>query len=79
MNMPLLLLDEPTDVFSTVFTRDLFPGAPVVLGRKRAAGKLCLGPDVGLGLESSIAIPKKRRGVGGAVVSRNDIGYPVSV
>ncbi len=35
MNMSLLILDKPTDTFAGTFTRNLFPGAPVKLCRKR--------------------------------------------
>lgn len=34
MRLNLLLLDEPTAAFAGVFTRNAFPGAPVVLGRQ---------------------------------------------
>jgi len=33
MRLNLLLLDEPTAAFAGVFTRNAFPGAPVLLGR----------------------------------------------
>lgn len=35
MNLSLLLLDQPTDSFAGVFTRNKFPGAPVLLCRQR--------------------------------------------
>jgi glutamate N-acetyltransferase/amino-acid N-acetyltransferase len=35
MNLSLILLDEATPVFSGVFTRNQFPGTPVLIGRKR--------------------------------------------
>ncbi|HOV63895.1 MAG TPA: bifunctional ornithine acetyltransferase/N-acetylglutamate synthase, partial [Spirochaetia bacterium] len=38
MNLSLILLDEPTPVFSGVFTRNQFPGTPVLIGRKRLSG-----------------------------------------
>lgn len=34
MRLNLLVLDEPTAAFAGVFTRNAFPGAPVVLGRE---------------------------------------------
>ena len=34
MNLTLLALDEPTDCFSALFTRNAFPGHPVVIGRE---------------------------------------------
>lgn len=35
MNLGLILADEPTEAFAAVFTRNAFPGAPVILGRER--------------------------------------------
>jgi len=35
MTMTLIALDEPTADFAAVFTRNAFPGAPVVVGRRR--------------------------------------------
>jgi glutamate N-acetyltransferase / amino-acid N-acetyltransferase len=35
MNLVLLALDHPTDAFAARFTRNAFPGAPVILGRRR--------------------------------------------
>ncbi len=35
MNLSLLLLDKPTDLFAGVFTKNSFPGAPVIIGRER--------------------------------------------
>jgi glutamate N-acetyltransferase / amino-acid N-acetyltransferase len=37
MNVSLLLLDRETPDFGAVFTRNLFPGAPVLIGRRRLA------------------------------------------
>jgi glutamate N-acetyltransferase / amino-acid N-acetyltransferase len=37
MNMTLIQADEPTSSFAGVFTRNAFPGAPVVVARKRLA------------------------------------------
>jgi len=34
MNLTLLALDEPTECFSALFTRNAFPGHPVVIGRE---------------------------------------------
>lgn len=39
MNLSLLLLDEPTETFAGTFTRNLFPGAPVLLCRNRLENK----------------------------------------
>jgi glutamate N-acetyltransferase / amino-acid N-acetyltransferase len=35
MNLTLIALDRPTPDFAATFTRNAFPGAPVLLGRKR--------------------------------------------
>jgi glutamate N-acetyltransferase/amino-acid N-acetyltransferase len=35
MKLALLALDRPTDAFAAVFTRNAFPGAPVLVGRQR--------------------------------------------
>jgi glutamate N-acetyltransferase/amino-acid N-acetyltransferase len=37
MNMSLVLADEATASFGAVFTRNRFPGAPVIIGKKRCA------------------------------------------
>ncbi|MBN2574581.1 MAG: bifunctional ornithine acetyltransferase/N-acetylglutamate synthase [Deltaproteobacteria bacterium] len=37
MNLTLLALDRPTADFAAVFTRNAFPGAPVLVGRRRLA------------------------------------------
>ncbi|MBK9520005.1 MAG: bifunctional ornithine acetyltransferase/N-acetylglutamate synthase [Anaeromyxobacter sp.] len=38
MKLALLALDRPTEAFAAVFTRNAFPGAPVIVGRRRLAG-----------------------------------------
>lgn len=35
MNISLILLDEPTPLFGAVFTKNAFPGIPVLIGKKR--------------------------------------------
>jgi glutamate N-acetyltransferase/amino-acid N-acetyltransferase len=35
MRLALVVLDRPTDAFAARFTRNAFPGAPVVVGRRR--------------------------------------------
>jgi len=35
MNLTLVALDRPTPCFAGVFTRNAFPGAPVIVGRRR--------------------------------------------
>ena len=43
MNLALLLADEPTDCFAGVFTRNAFPGAPVLMARERMRERLLRG------------------------------------
>jgi glutamate N-acetyltransferase/amino-acid N-acetyltransferase len=38
MKLVLLALDRPTEAFAAVFTRNAFPGAPVLVGRRRLDG-----------------------------------------
>src|SRR6056297_2550746 len=35
MNLALIALDKPTEAFAGMFTRNAFPGAPVIIGRRR--------------------------------------------
>ncbi|MBM3866105.1 MAG: arginine biosynthesis protein ArgJ [Verrucomicrobia bacterium] len=37
MNLTLITLDQPTPAFAALFTRNAFPGAPVIVGRARLA------------------------------------------
>jgi glutamate N-acetyltransferase / amino-acid N-acetyltransferase len=37
MGLTLITLDAPTDKFAAMFTRNAFPGAPIIIGRKRVA------------------------------------------
>ena len=37
MTLTLIALDRPTSAFALMFTRNAFPGAPVVIGRQRLA------------------------------------------
>ena len=39
MNLSLILMDRPTANFAAVFTRNKFPGAPVLIGRRRLEEK----------------------------------------
>jgi glutamate N-acetyltransferase / amino-acid N-acetyltransferase len=38
MNLTLLALDRPSPAFAAKFTRNAFPGAPVIVGRRRLQG-----------------------------------------
>lgn len=40
MNLSLMLLDKPTSSFGGVFTRNAFPGAPVILAREKMEEEL---------------------------------------
>lgn len=42
MTLTLIALDKPTPDFAAVFTQNAFPGAPVIIGRKRLSA-----PDLG--------------------------------
>lgn len=37
MNLTVIALDQPTPAFAALFTRNAFPGAPVIIGRARLA------------------------------------------
>lgn len=39
MTLTLIALDEPTDAFALMFTKNAFPGAPILVGRKRKQAK----------------------------------------
>nr|MBA3709777.1 arginine biosynthesis protein ArgJ [Planctomycetota bacterium] len=38
MTATIIALDHPTPSFALMFTRNAFPGAPVIIGRERSAG-----------------------------------------
>ena len=35
MTLTLIALEEPTSAFAAMFTRNAFPGAPIIVGRRR--------------------------------------------
>lgn len=39
MTVTLISMDKPTDAFAALFTKNAFPGAPVIVGRSRMAEK----------------------------------------
>ncbi|CAM9101747.1 unnamed protein product [Scytosiphon promiscuus] len=39
MNVTAIVLDEPSDRWAAVFTRNMFPGAPVIVGKERLAAE----------------------------------------
>jgi len=43
MNLVLILLEKPTESFGALFTRNKFPGAPVLIGRRRLNNALLRG------------------------------------
>lgn len=59
MNLSLIALEEPTDGFAGVFTRNRFPGAPVLLGRERLARPLTRGVLVNNKI-SNVCTPRGR-------------------
>ncbi|HSP81543.1 MAG TPA: bifunctional ornithine acetyltransferase/N-acetylglutamate synthase, partial [Myxococcaceae bacterium] len=56
MNLTVLVLDEPTPSFAAVFTRNAFPGAPVLIGRQRLEAPT-LGAVVGNNKVSNVCAP----------------------
>ncbi len=68
MNLVLVALDRPTPAFAACFTRNAFPGAPVLIGRRRLDGPAarCAGGEQ-QGLER---LRPGRRGVGRAALRR---------
>lgn len=38
MTMTIIVSDEPCESFAAMFTKNAFPGAPIIVGRKRVAG-----------------------------------------
>jgi glutamate N-acetyltransferase/amino-acid N-acetyltransferase len=56
MRLALIALDEPTDSFAARFTRNAFPGAPVIVGRRRLQGPR-LGAVIANNKISNVAAP----------------------
>src|SRR6185369_6652831 len=56
MNLTLLALDRPTPDFAAVFTRNAFPGAPIIVGRQRL-GEPTLGAVVVNNKVSNVCAP----------------------
>jgi glutamate N-acetyltransferase/amino-acid N-acetyltransferase len=56
MNLTLIALDKPTPDFAAVFTRNAFPGAPVIIGRRRL-GEPTLGAIVVNNKTSNVRAP----------------------
>ena len=76
MNLTVIRLDEPTDSFAGVFTRNAFPGWPVVAGRRLLAAPAVQGvlvnnrvANVGAvgGLEDSQRLSRLTAELSGAV------------
>jgi glutamate N-acetyltransferase / amino-acid N-acetyltransferase len=74
MNLSLILADEPTDRFAAVFTRNAFPGAPVLLGRERLDGHL-----QGLLINNKIANVRAKTGLDDARRLTRSLGEIASV
>lgn len=58
MNLSLIIADKPTEKFGALFTKNAFPGAPVILGRERMDGQL-----QGLLVNNKIANVRSRTGI----------------
>ena len=57
MTLTLIALDQPTRDFAAVFTRNAFPGAPVIIGRQRL-GAPSLGAIIVNNKVSNVCAPK---------------------
>lgn len=77
MDMTLIQLDKPTEAFAAVFTRNAFPGAPVIVGRSRMAqpavqaivvnnkiSNVCAGSDAGGVADSERLCAEVAKGLG---------------
>src|ERR1035438_7021353 len=56
MTLTLIALDRPTADFAAVFTRNAFPGAPVLVGRARLDG-----PSLGAIRHRACDVPARQR------------------
>jgi glutamate N-acetyltransferase/amino-acid N-acetyltransferase len=68
MNLSLILLDRDTESFAGVFTRNRFPGAPVLIGRERLARPSMRGVLVNTKV-SNVCAPQGRRDAEGLLES----------
>ncbi len=59
MNLSLILADEPTECFGAVFTKNAFPGAPVIIGREKMRAEALQG----LLINNKIANVRAKSGV----------------
>ena len=58
MTMSLVALDRPSDAWAAMFTRNAFPGAPIILGRQRLAAGGSLGALVINNKISNVCAPE---------------------
>ena len=72
MTLTLIALDQPTTDFAAMFTRNAFPGAPVIVGRKRL-NEPALGAIIVNNKISNVCAP------GGVEASRGGGGPPFGV
>jgi hypothetical protein len=65
MALSLIALDRPTEAFAGVFTRNAFPGAPVIVGRRRMAiTRYRTSARRAASRQSSRSVPRPRAGSG---------------
>jgi glutamate N-acetyltransferase/amino-acid N-acetyltransferase len=57
MTITLIALDEPSPAFAAMFTKNAFPGAPVIIGRRRLASAERLGAIVVNNKISNVCAP----------------------
>jgi glutamate N-acetyltransferase/amino-acid N-acetyltransferase len=74
MDLSLVLMDAPTRRFGAVFTRNAFPGAPVILGKQRMSGEL-----QGLLVNNKIANVRARTGIEDAQRLTSTLGSVASI
>ncbi|MFP4378618.1 MAG: bifunctional ornithine acetyltransferase/N-acetylglutamate synthase [Spirochaetales bacterium] len=75
MNLSLILADEPTERFGAVFTRNAFPGAPVILGREKLGAPALQG----LLINNKIANVRARHGVEDAKRLATSLGTQLGI
>lgn len=84
MNLSAIILDEPTSVFSGVFTKNRFPGAPVVIGRERIGGAFSRGVIINnkisnVGVKTGVADAERvLEAVGHALCCGPELFFPAS-
>jgi glutamate N-acetyltransferase/amino-acid N-acetyltransferase len=75
MNLSLILADEPTERFGAVFTKNAFPGAPVIIGREKMGERALQG----LLINNKIANVRAKTGVADAQRLAASLGRELEV